>query len=109
MAKGIKSDESGASCAARAGFPTPRWDAARPVHVCGAIKVMEGNGKEIIWQIKKIPCKVTSGSLCMRPRIIPVTHRELETQVLCFFLLNCILGSREDDAAMVRTEPLILR
>lgn len=24
-------------------FPPPRWDAARPAHVCGAIKVMEGN------------------------------------------------------------------
>lgn len=41
-----------------------------------AVKMMEGKGKGIIRQIKKIPHKVTSASLCTRPKIIPVICSE---------------------------------
>lgn len=55
--------------------------------------MMEGNGKEIIWQIKKIPRKVTSARLRTRPKIIPVTYKQVETEgFFSLFELHFWLG-----------------
>lgn len=68
--------------------------------------MMEGNGKEIIWQIKKTPCKVTSARRCARPEIIPVSYKRLETGVV-FPLLDSVFGWGEGGAvaASARAEP----